>query len=49
MGIAALMVAPLAGLLIEQFTGLGGWQLVWVVAFVAGALSTWCYARIPEP
>jgi MFS family permease len=49
MGVAALLVAPLAGLLIDQFTGLGGWQLVWVVAFIAGAISTWCYARIPEP
>jgi len=49
MGIAALLVAPLAGLLIDQFSGLGGWQLVWVVAFATGAISTWCYARIPEP
>jgi len=49
MSIAALGVAPLAGFLIDRFTGLHGWQLVWVVAFVTGALSTWCYARIPEP
>jgi MFS family permease len=49
MGIAALLTAPLAGFLIDQFTGLGGWQLVWLVAFAAGAISTWCYARIPEP
>lgn len=49
MGIAALIVAPLAGFLIDHFTGFGGWQLVWVVAFAAGAMSTWCYTRIPEP
>ena len=49
MSLATLAAAPLAGLLIDRFSGLAGWQLVWVVAFVAGALSTWCYARIAEP
>jgi predicted MFS family arabinose efflux permease len=47
--IATLATAPLAGFLIDSFTGFGGWQLVWVVAFTTGVLSTWCYARIPEP
>ena len=49
MSVAALAMAPLAGFLIDRFGGLHGWQLVWIVSFVAGALSTWCYARIPEP
>jgi MFS family permease len=49
MSIASLAVAPLAGFLIDHYTGLHGWQLVWLVAFGAGALSTWSYARIPEP
>jgi MFS family permease len=49
MSVAALAMAPLAGFLVDRFTGLHGWQLVWLVSFVAGALSTWCYARIPEP
>ncbi|MBF6599149.1 MAG: MFS transporter [Dehalococcoidia bacterium] len=49
MSICALAVAPLAGFLIDQYTGFHGWQLVWMVAFATGALSTWAYARIPEP
>lgn len=49
MSIATLAVAPVAGFLIDAFTGLGGWQLVWLMAFVAGAISTWFYSRIPEP
>ncbi len=49
MGLATLATAPLAGYLIDRFTGLHGWQLVWLIAFATGAISTWCYARIPEP
>jgi MFS family permease len=49
MGISALATAPLAGYLIDRFSGLHGWQLVWLLTFVAGALSTWAYSAIPEP
>jgi MFS family permease len=49
MGISALATAPLAGYLIDRFSGLHGWQLVWLLTFVVGALSTWAYAAIPEP
>lgn len=49
MGLASLAMMPIAGFLIDRYSGLSGWQVVWVVAFVAGALSTLCYARIPEP
>jgi MFS family permease len=48
MGVATLATAPLAGYLIDHFTGLHGWQLVWLIAFATGAISTWCYAQIPD-
>jgi MFS family permease len=46
--VAGLMVAPLAGLLIERIGGVEGWQLAWIVAFILGATATGFYARIPE-
>ncbi len=49
MSIAALIAAPAAGWLIGSFAGLEGWQLVWVASAAAGAVSTFYYARIPEP
>ena len=49
MGLAALATAPVAGFLIDRYTGFQGWELVWVIAFATGAISTWCYSRIPEP
>ena len=49
MSISALATAPLAGYLIDHYSGLHGWQLVWLIAFATGAISTWCYAQIPEP
>lgn len=48
MGIATLATAPVAGYFIGRFSGLEGWQIVWTLAFVAGAASTWCYSRIPD-
>lgn len=49
MGMSALATLPIAGLLIDRIGGLHGWQVVWLLVFVAGALSTWAYAGIPEP
>jgi MFS family permease len=49
MSLAALATAPVAGLILDRYSGLGGWQIVWLIAFGAGAASTWCYARIPDP
>jgi MFS family permease len=49
MSISALAMAPLAGYLVDRFSGLHGWQLVWLLTFVVGALSTWAYANIAEP
>ena len=49
MGVSALATLPIAGYLIDRFGGLHGWQVVWLLAFVVGALSTWAYAAIPEP
>ena len=49
MSLAALATAPVAGLILDHYSGLEGWQIVWLVAFATGALSTWCYARIPDP
>jgi len=49
MSLAALATAPVAGFLLDRYAGLEGWQIVWAVATGAAALSTWCYARIPDP
>lgn len=49
MSISALATAPIAGLLLDRFSGLDGWQIVWFVAFATGAASTWCFAQIPDP
>jgi MFS family permease len=49
MSLSALATAPVAGYLLDRFSGLDGWQIVWFVAFGAGAVSTWNYARIPDP
>ncbi len=49
MSISALATAPVAGYLLDRFSGLDGWQIVWFVAFGAGAISTWSYAAIPDP
>ena len=48
MSITALATAPVAGLILDRYSGLGGWQIVWLLAFAAGALSTWSFARIPD-
>ena len=48
MSLAALATAPIAGFLLDRYSGLGGWQIVWVIAVAAGGLSTWAYARIPD-
>lgn len=49
MSLSALATAPVAGYLLDRFTGLDGWQIIWSIAFAAGAISTWSYARIPDP
>ncbi len=49
----ALLVVPLAGLLIQLFNRpsmpLGGYQLVFVLAIISGALATLSYAQIDDP
>lgn len=49
MGVAGLIAAPAAGWLIGAFAGFEGWQLVWLISALAGMVSTFYYARIPEP
>ena len=54
MGIAALIVAPLSGWLINVGNGgfgipLFGYQIVFVLAFITGVMSTFSFAGIPEP
>jgi MFS family permease len=49
MSLAALVTAPAAGLILDRYSGLGGWQIVWLICFGAAAVSTWCYAQIPDP
>ena len=49
MSLAALATAPVAGFLLDRYSGLAGWQIVWALATAAAALSTWCYAQIPDP
>jgi MFS family permease len=48
-----LLVVPLAGLLIQVFnrpaTPFGGYQLVFILAIVAGALATLSFAQINDP
>jgi MFS family permease len=50
MAIAAMVVAPTAGMIIGRFDGNGvaGFQLVFGLAFVFGILGTLSFARIPE-
>lgn len=49
MSLTALATAPIAGFVLDRYSGLGGWQIVWLLAFVTGAASTWAFARIPDP
>lgn len=54
MGLAALLVAPLAGLLISRANArlaspVAGYQLVFLCAFAAGMVSTCAFTRIREP
>ncbi|MBP7999338.1 MAG: MFS transporter [Chloroflexi bacterium] len=54
MGIAALLVAPLAGVMIRELNGLEeqpylGYQAVFFCAFVFGVISTLSFNRIQEP
>jgi MFS family permease len=49
MSLAALATAPMAGFLLDRYSGLAGWQIVWALATGAAAISTWCYAQIPDP
>jgi MFS family permease len=49
----ALLVVPLAGLLIQAANGprapLAGYQLVFLLAFVTGMVATFSFARIDDP
>ena len=54
MGIAGLLVAPLAGVLINQGNGRNdfpyfGFQIVFFLAFIFGMISTYIFSRIHEP
>lgn len=54
MGIASLLILPLAGLIIRNGNGwlglpLFGYQFVFLMAFAAGMIATLCFWRIPEP
>jgi MFS family permease len=54
MGLAALIIAPLAGYLIRVGNGwqgmdLFGYQVIFLLAFGVGVLSTLSFSRIPEP
>ncbi|MEZ4639399.1 MAG: MFS transporter [Caldilineaceae bacterium] len=54
MGVAALVVAPLAGWLIRLGNGWQGmehfgYQLIFLLAFATGMISTLSFNRIPEP
>lgn len=54
MGVAALVVAPVAGLLIRQLNGVAGWpylgyQVVFFCAFAFGVISTLSFQRVTEP
>jgi len=48
MNAAALVSAPLAGLMIDQLGFPRGWESVWLLALFTGLLSTAFYSRIPE-
>jgi MFS family permease len=52
--LVSLSVVPFAGWLIKATNGVtgqpfAGYQLAFLLAFVAGAVATWCYSRIDEP
>ncbi len=49
MGLAALAATPAAGFIISRAGFPEGYELVWLLAFAAGMVSTFFYARIPEP
>jgi MFS family permease len=54
MGLAALIVAPLAGRVINLANGFGGFpllgfQLIFVLSFASGMVSTIAFQRIEEP
>ena len=52
MELSALAVAPLAGLIIRKVTGADpylGYEIVFVLAFAFGVVSTLSFAGIPEP
>ena len=48
MNAAALISAPLAGLMIDQLGFPRGWESVWLLALFTGLLATAFYSRIPE-
>jgi MFS family permease len=46
--LASLGMVPLVGLLIYKIGGLEGWQVAWLLAFVAGMMSSAFFVRIPR-
>jgi MFS family permease len=46
--LASLGMMPLVGLLIYKIGGLEGWQVAWLLAFVAGMTSSAFFVRIPR-
>ena len=47
--IAAVLVLPVAGFLVARIGGLSGYQVLWLLAALAGLGATAMYWRIPEP
>ena len=46
--VLAVAIVPLAGWMIRGIGGIGGYQVAFVIAALAGFVATLCYARIPE-
>ncbi|MFH1084836.1 MAG: MFS transporter [Chloroflexota bacterium] len=47
--VLVVAIVPIAGWMIRQVGGLGGYQLSLLGAAILGLVATSCYARIPEP
>jgi len=49
MTLPALLSGIAAGLVLDQYSNLHGWTIVWSIAALTALLSTLAYSRIPEP
>lgn len=47
--VASILVLPLAGWLVARIGGLRAYQVVWLLAALAGFAATAMYRRVPEP